>query len=184
MKAIVRITSLVALLLLTACADFYSTRPYTPYYGGFQDAYARSDIDELLRFGADFAKKTGASRAEQCRQLLGREQDASSVGVQLHLMMGRVLSEACGDIPKLLRSLDAIPPGRLPDGRVQSLVVFHTEALKRLNNLSRKQAAVERKQKTVHPTADSKNDDARILREKLEAIRAIEKNMDETGGGE
>ena len=184
MKAIVCSAALAAVSLLAGCAEFYPNRPYIPYHRGYQDPYARSDIDELLRFGEDFAKSTGPARADQCRQLLKREQDGSDAGVQLHLMIGRVLSESCGDIPKLLKALDAIPPERLADTRVRSLVAFNMAALKRLGSVSaNKRVMVEdRKQKAARPVAEVKNEDARILREKLEAIRAIEKNMDETEG--
>lgn len=183
MKAIVSSTALAALALLAGCAEFYSNRPYIPFRGAPQDPYAQSDIDELLRFGADFAKSSGAARTDQCRQLLKREQDAPDVGVQLHLMLGRVLSESCGDIPKLLTKLDAIPPDRLADARVQSLVAFNTAALKRLGTVStRRVAAEDRRPKASRPAANVKNEDARILRKKLEAIRAIERNLDETEG--
>lgn len=177
-KAISRVTTAAIVLCLAGCAEFYPNGPFVPYSMGSADPYLRSDIDELLRFGADLANRSASSRAETCRQLLKREQDAPSVGVQLHLMMGRVLSESCGDIPKLLASLDAIPPARLADHRVRSLVVFHVATLKRLGASGKKLAVNERKQKATRPAADAKSDDARILREKLDAIRAIEKNLD------
>jgi hypothetical protein len=183
MKAIFLGAALTALFLLAGCAEFFPNRIYIPYRAAPQDPYERSDIDELLRFGADFANSPSATRADRCRQLLKREQDASDVGVQLHLMIGRVLSESCGDIPKLLKALDAIPPERLADTRVRSLVAFNTAALKRLYTVpSGKRVVVEdRRPKVARPTTEVKNDDARILREKLEALRAIERKMDESG---
>ncbi len=102
-------------------------------------------------------------------------------------MVGRLLSDACGDIPKILNGVDSIPPGSLSDERMQKLVAIHTEALKRLQNVSRKLGSLERKQKTSNlywnrkiPDG-SKKDETRLLREKLEAIRSMEKHLDESG---
>lgn len=183
-KAISHIATSVVILCLAGCAEFYPSRPFVPYHGFSQDPYMRSDIDELLRFGAHFAQGNASLRSETCRLLLKREQDPPSLGVQLHLMMGRVLSETCGDIPKLLASLGSIPAERLPDDRVRSLVVFNTAVLKRLGTPAKRLAVDERKQKATRSAPDPKSDDARILREKLDAIRAIEKNLDETDGGD
>ena len=105
----------------------------------------------------------------------------------MHLMVGRLLSDACGDIPRILDGVDSIPPGSLSDERMQKFVAIHTEALKRLQNVSRKSGSVERKQKTVQSvpeskeTKGSKKNETRLLREKLEAIRSMEKHLDESG---
>jgi hypothetical protein len=70
---------------------------------------------------------------------------------------------------------------------MQRLVAIHTEALKRLQNVSRKPGTLEHKQKTVQSvpeskdTSESKKDENRLLREKLEAIRSMEKHLDESG---
>jgi hypothetical protein len=58
-----------------------------------------------------------------------------------------------------------------------------------MNYPSRKSGSTERKQKTVQSvpeskgTNGSKKDETRLLREKLEAIRSMEKQLDESGGG-
>jgi len=155
------------------------------------DTYAQSDLNELLSFGEDFSNQSSARRADICRTLLNRQKEAPGEGVQLHLMMGRLLSDACGDIPKIVAGVESIPPRNLPDDPVRSLVAIQTEALKRMNHASRRLGAFEHKQKSVQVVLESKEpkeskgakkDEARLLREKLEAIRAMEKKLDETSG--
>jgi hypothetical protein len=189
MKILVRGTVLMGLLLLTGCADYPGNWYRASYYSPSNDAYSRSDIDELLGFGAAFANKSGAGRAEECRRLLKAYQRNPNVGVRLHLLIARTLSEACGDATKILASVGGIAPERMPDGRVQNLIAIHMEMLRHTGSQPRKSAAAERKpdrKSTAGHAPDSKpgskddsaTDEARILREKLEAIRAIEKSMD------
>jgi hypothetical protein len=182
----IRNTSLaLSLLLLSGCAEFNAG--YNGYPDRYNDPYAQSDFDELLAFGANMAKTPSSSRADVCRTLLKRQKDSSGPGVQLHLMVGRLLSDSCGDISRILNGVSAIPPGNLPDERMQRLVAIHTEALKRLQNASRKTGTVERKQKSLQSAPESKdtngsnNNETRLLREKLEAIRSMEKHLDESG---
>ncbi|MGZ8238965.1 MAG: hypothetical protein ACXW00_10195 [Methylobacter sp.] len=190
LPSIQKINLALSLLLLTGCADFNAgwNGYQDPYYS---DPYAQSDFDELLAFGANMSKISSTSRAEVCRTLLKRQKNPPGAGIYLHLMVGRLLSDTCGDIPKILSGLNAIPPGSLHDERMQRFVAIHTEALKRLQNVSRKVGTLERKQKSVQSvldskdtneskdTAGSKKDETRLLREKLEAIRSMEKHLDE-----
>lgn len=175
----------LSLLLLTGCAEFNSG--WNGYPDHYNDPYMQSDFDELLAFGANMAKTSSSSRADACRTLLKRQKDSSGPGVQLHLMVGRLLSDSCGDISRILNGLNTIPPGSLPDERMQRLVAIHTEALKRLQNVSRKTGTVERKQKSVQSAPEPKDtngsnkNETRLLREKLEAIRSMEKQLDESG---
>ncbi|MGZ8160905.1 MAG: hypothetical protein ACXWT1_19330 [Methylobacter sp.] len=189
-----KISGALSLLLLTGCAEFNTGwNAYPNQYAS--DPYAQSDFDELLAFGANMANISSSSRSEVCRLLLNRQNGPPGTGVWLHLMVGRLLSDSCGDIPRILDGINTIPPGSLPDQRLQKLVDIHTETLKRMNTVSRKSASVSRKQKTVKSmqetkestgpkeSTESKNDETRLLREKLEAIRSMEKHMDESGGG-
>ncbi|MGX2041773.1 hypothetical protein ACWJKU_16825 [Methylocaldum sp. MU1018] len=201
MKMLVRSTILTGLSVLAGCAEFSPDRYSASYYTPSYDAYSRSDLDELLGFGAAFANKTGVARAEECRRMLRQFQKNPDVGVRLHLLIARTLSDACGDATKILASVGGISPESLPDGRVQNLVAIQMETLKRAGSLARRSAAADRrpdrKQAACAPDSkpvsktDSPKDEARILREKLEAIRAIEKSMDAPeadaqpdGGGE
>jgi hypothetical protein len=186
-----KINLALSLLLLTGCAEFNSG--WNAYPDRYNDPYAQSDFDELLAFGANMAKISPSSRADVCHTLLKRQKNPPGAGINLHLMVGRLLSDACGDIPKILSGVNAIPPGNMPDERMQRFVALHTEALKRLQNVSRKVGTLERKQKSVQSvldskdtneskdTAGSKKDETRLLREKLEAIRSMEKHLDESG---
>ncbi|WP_374089811.1 hypothetical protein [Methylomicrobium lacus] len=179
-------------LLLTGCAEFNSGsgwNAYTPTYYNYNDPYSQSDFDELLGFGATMANISPSSRAETCRLILKRQKDSRSSreGIQLHLMVGRLLSDACGDIPRILNGVGSIS-GRLNDDRTRKLVAIHTEALKRMSNQPRRLGTVERKHKTVpdelepKESTGSKKDENRLLREKLEAIRSMEKQMDQSDG--
>jgi hypothetical protein len=135
------------------------------------------------------ANMNAASRSELCRSLLKRQKESPGPGIQLHLMVGRLLSDACGDIPKVLDGVASIPAGYLNDERMTRLVATDTEALKRMNSLSKKLVSVESKQKTVQTvqepkeTSGTKKDENRLLREKLDAIRSMEKQLDESGEG-
>lgn len=128
-----------------------------------------------------------ASRAKVCRLLLKSQNEASGTGIQLRLMVGRLLSDACGDITGILDAVGAIPPDSLPDERMRRFVAIHTETLKRLQTVSRKTGSLERKQKEVQSVPEPKEvkeprkDETRLLREKLEAIRSMEKHLDESG---
>lgn len=189
-----RKTSLaLSLLLLTGCADFNvgwneTSNPYS------SDPYTQSDFDELLAFGANMANIPASSRVEVCRILLNRQNGSQGPGVWLHLMVGRLLSDSCGEITRILDGIHAIPPGSLSDQRLQKLIDLHAETLKRMNTVSRKSATVSRKSKAAKSvqeakdlsapknTPEAQNDEARLLREKLEAIRSMEKHLDESDG--
>lgn len=164
----------LSLLLLAGCAQLNSG--WNGYGGGYYDSYAQSDADELLDFGANMARIAPSARAKICRTLLKRQRNSAGTGLDLHLMVGRLLSDACGDIPRILKGVNAIPPGRMYDERIQKLVAIHTEALKRLQAASRKTGSLERKQKSEPESSD----ESRLLREKLEAIRSMEKHLDES----
>jgi hypothetical protein len=182
-----RIISLaLSLLLLAGCAEFNSG--WNGQSDHYYDSYAQSDFDELLDFGANMAKISSSSRAEVCRTLLQkRQKNSPGAAIKLHLMIGRLLSDTCGEIPKILDGVASIPSGSMPDERMQRLVAINTEALKRMYNMSRKLGSLEHKQKTVQsvleskPVTGSKNNETQLLREKLEAIRSMEKHLDESG---
>jgi hypothetical protein len=182
------------LLLMAGCAQVKPDQGQ-PGEKRPEDAYARSDLDELLDFGASLGSKPAPARAEVCRALLNRQREVPGTGVQGHVLTARLLSDACDDIPKILEGVDAIPLDGLPDERVRRLVSAQREALKRLQGLSKKLAVLEHKQKSLQSlleskvaktpskARDAKDGEARLLRNKLEAIRAMEQKMDETGGG-
>ncbi len=193
-----RLTSLaLSVLLLTGCAEFNSTfnpdskldsnRPVDPY--------AQADLDELLNFGDNLANIPSSSRAEVCSTLVKRQKDYPGTGIKLHLLIGRLFSDSCGDIAEILNGVASIPPGSI-DNKVQKLVSIEVEALKRFNSAPVKKCSTQkRKQKSAKSTSNKKdsavsrepsesnNDEARLLREKLEAIRSMEKHLDETDGG-
>ncbi len=175
----------LSLMLLTGCAGL------NPDWNGTSnrnnDPYAQSDFDELLAFGSNMAKISSSSRADVCRTLVKRQKNPPGAGIHLHLMVGRLVSDTCGDIPKILDGINSIPPGSIHDERMQRLIAIDTEALKHLQNVSKKIGTLEHKQKSVQSVLDSKDtngskkNETRLLREKLEAIRSMEKHLDESG---
>ena len=184
-----RLLSLITFfILLTGCAGFnsaYSDRDAANRY----DPYAQSGIDELLAFGASMAGMSEAARADLCKSLLNTQNISPSEGKQLHLMVGRLLSESCGDIPKILDGVHAISPSYASDERVQRLIAIDTQILTRMQNPSKKSSVTEQKQKKLKTAIESKEpqepkkDETRLLREKLDAIRSMEKQMDESVDG-
>jgi len=181
-----KISLVLSLLLLTGCAEF--TTGWEGDSNRNIDPYTQSDFDELLAFGANMANIPPSSRTKVCRTLLKRQNDSAGIGVQLHLMVGRLLSDACGDIPAILDGVGSIPYASLSDERMQKLVAIDKEILKRMQNVPKKSGSVERKSKKIQSvpepkqTKGSNNNETRLLREKLEAIRSMEKHLDESGG--
>jgi hypothetical protein len=178
------INAALCVLLLSGCAPYHSHWHGYPR-SHYNDPYAQSDIDELLQFGATMSRISPSSRAETCRILLKRQKDSPTpiAGVQIHLMLGRLFSESCGDIPKILQGVDSIPSRQLYDEQTQQLIAINREALKQLDAQPRKTVFLERKNKTIaEPEAQavpgSAKDENLLLREKLEAIRSMEKKMD------
>jgi hypothetical protein len=175
----------LSLMLLTGCAGLNPDLNENLNHNN--DPYAQSDFDKLLAFGANMAKISPPERADVCRTLLKRQKNPPGAEIHLHLMVGRLLSDACGDIPKILDAIAAIPAGTLSDERMQQLIAINTETLKRLQNVSKKIGSLEHKHKSVQSvleskdTIGSKKNEARLLREKLEAIRSMEKHLDESG---
>jgi hypothetical protein len=181
----IRLITLASVLsLITGCTQLGSG-----FRGGFlnnyNDPYTRSDYDELLVFGDNMTNMSASSRAEVCRSLTRRQKESHDPGIQLHLMVGRLLSDSCGSIPKILKGVDTIPPGYLSDSRLRRFVSINTEALKRMNNGARRSGSVDSRQKKSQTASESngsrgsKKDENRLLREKLEAIRSMEKQLDE-----
>lgn len=177
-----RFISLIFILALMAgCAQNYSG-----FWQNRYDPYTEIDFDELLSFGANMANVQAASRAELCRALLMRHRGPQDAGIQLYLMVGRLLSDSCGSIPKILEGVNAIPAYKLSDARLHSLISINTEALKRMELAPRRQSNNESQSSRVQNPKDSKGakqDENRLLREKLEAIRAMEKQLDESSNG-
>jgi hypothetical protein len=144
------------------------------------------DLDELLSFSEKMSNMNPSARNEQCKSLLKYQSESNGTGILLHIMIGRLLSDTCGDVAKLLESIAAINHEQITDAKVAKLISIDTEILKRQLNISKKLVAQERKQKSMQnvldskATSTSKKDESQLLREKLEAIRTMEKQFDET----
>ena len=199
-----KISLALSLLLITGCAQFNLNGQEDQVLN--RDPYSKSNFDELLAFGANMSNLPPLSRSEVCSTLLKHQKDSPSAGIKLHLMMGRLFSDVCGNIPEILDGVDSITHGSLSDDRVQKLVSIYTEALKRLHDVSIKLDSLERKYKKLQFSLESKkvssskkiinkpkkdvkdleeptDDQSQLLREKLEAIRSMEKHLDESDNG-
>ncbi len=176
----------LSILLFAGCTEVDSNlRERPPAAAAVPTVH--SDFDDLLDFGANLAAMNAQGRSETCRNLLKRHKEAPDKTITLQLMTGRMMSDACGDISKILDELADIPPEGYVDDRTRRLVAIHTEALKRINSANKTIGSLERKQKSVQNVLDakettgSKKTESHLLREKLEAIRSMEKQLDETG---
>lgn len=159
--------------------------PPAPYV----DPYDRTELDEVLGYAESFARRSAPARVEECRTLLRRRTESPGPGVELRLLFGRLLSDACGDIPSLQKGLAALPPAALRDENLRRLVAVQTEVLKALQGASksghsvRKRVVVVRRpaKPAVCPQPSAPSDEAKILREKLDEIRSIEHGIDHAG---
>ena len=178
---------LVCLLLLFGCTPYNSRYDgdYDRYEGHPSEASGESNADELLGFGARMSKMSASSKTKECRNLLKRQNKNPGTETQLRLMVGRLHSDSCGDISKILSGVNSIPKGRLSQS-TQHLIAIHTVALKHLNALSKKFGLLgcnkynEASNSEQIDVKGSNKNETRLLREKLEAIRAMEKHLDDS----
>lgn len=164
-----RILILCLLMSLGGCGGNYYSRDR--YYGS--DSV---DVDDLLRFQASFADKSPVARAEECRRMLKYQKQSPKPDWILRLMIGRPLSESCGEPAWLVRKFEALRSKRYLGRMTEGLANYQIKVLQRLCSSGR----TEKDETTIKP---SKND-AKLLRDKLEAIRTMEKAMDERKAGE
>lgn len=219
----------IILLLMTGCA---AKKHVTVQEAPRGDPYSREDLDELLDFGTKLAQKTPAERADVCRELLKRPVETGGTALELHRMIGGLLSDDCGDFKEIQEKIEKIPLSSLKDERVRRLVAMQSETLKRMAALTDRLDILKRKQKSLksllgkvskpsavnsqqkispvtsqtkesakqststreakaQPKKSSKPESAtpaqsgddRLLRDKLEAIRDMERKLDAAGDG-
>lgn len=168
-------------LIITGCISFNSDHknklPPPP------DPYSKSGVNTLLAFGANMANMSEASQSELCKSLLESQQTAPSDSVQLRLMVGRLLTGSCGDIPKILEDIDAIKPHYISDENLLRFITLNTQVLTHMHTQAVKLDNIEHDQQKVKSILNSKGEkkkETRLLREKLEAIRSMEKQLDES----
>ncbi len=177
----------LATLLLSGCAKVNTNLNESPPPITVQNV--QSDFDDFLFFGVNMAKSSPTARTEICRSLQKRQKSSPDDAIQLQIMLGRLLSDTCGEVPKILDGISTIQPEVFSDERMQKMFIIQTEALKRLlpPAAPKKNVTSERKQKTdksgteAKEVSGAKKTEADLLREKLEAIRSMEKHLDESG---
>lgn len=180
--------SIFLILMLPGCAEYFSSQPVKTT--AQQNApYSQSTIDDLLAFGASMTTMPDSSRADLCISLVDSQKNAALNSVQLQLMVGRLLSDACGDIPKIVEEVEAIEPKYASDDRLQRLISINLQALKRMHKLEHKKRVEMRKSKKAKMIVEPKGvtepsqNEADFLRKKLEAIRSIDKQMNDNLDG-
>lgn len=179
---------LLITFLLLGCSRFNSSHPSIIPAPEMMatTTYTKSTIDELLDICADMAKLSASSRAEKCKSLLASQQTTNNDRVQLQLMVGRLLSEDCGEIPKRLEEIEHLKISYASDNKLQKLLLLHEQVLITMQNQTQKMATLEHKRHKVKTdletkeALESKDNETRLLREKLEAIRSMEKQLDES----
>lgn len=170
-------------VLLSGCAEL--SPGWNRYRPNYPNSASQLDFDELLTFGNNLANSTSSARTKICRTLLKHQKATRDPSVTLHLMVARLLSDSCGDITRLIEDVRAIPTSSLPDTRFEKLIAIDVETLKRMNGQTKKTVSLECRQKSNSAVGMPKNShgnnksENNLLREKLEAIRAMEKKMDE-----
>jgi hypothetical protein len=174
------------LLGLTSCAEFNAENTQAKDIKPQPVVPTPSYFDNLLDFSFKVSTLSPTARTELCKSLLKRQKEASNVDIQIQLTIARLFSDSCGDIPKLLDALNTSTANSPVDEQTQKLLGVSVELLKRLNTTSKSLTILERKQKSLQMLLDSKGkeepnntkNDAKLLRDKLEAIRAMEKQLD------
>ncbi|WP_139556988.1 hypothetical protein [Methylotetracoccus oryzae] len=184
-----RTLSLIGLLALLGSAC--STRPVQPEplaaparpvaKQAPATPHERIDSDELLRFGAHLAQATPPERKTLCRDLLKREREHADPVLQLKLMVGRTLSRSCGDIAAVLKWVSGIPSDHIAEDRLRWLIARDSAVLREMRRLERAASQAPRTRRSARvqgrPTQAQQDETAR-LRQKLEEIRAIERQLD------
>lgn len=185
-----RFLSLLAIVgLLSGCSLFESEIKESPIMAPVTPPAENSELDELLIFGADLAGKSVAARAEACHSLLKRQKESPMASLQMQLSIGRQLSDACGDIPKIIEGVAGVIKDYQADEALQNFLTIQIEALKHLNAQSKKLGLLERRQKNLKTLIESKEhaitktQESHLLRDKLKAIRVMEKQMDDGSEG-
>ncbi len=180
-----RAAVLIMILMLSGCSEVTPPPDSRP---NSQPEPTLSHFDKLLSFGAAMSAMSDTSRTELCKSLNNTQQLLYSDDVQLQLMVGRLLSDACGSIPKILEGIQTLNPAYASDERMQKLIAIHTQILSRIQQAKKASPA---KQKKGKPATESKEevktkemiesnpDETHLLRKKLEAIRSMEKQLDE-----
>ena len=162
----------------------------------------KSEFEELLDFAANLAGMPPLARTDACRSLLKNQKEHPGPFLQLRLLVGRLYADNCGEIAKILEGVNAIPAQALAEPRLHKLVASYREALKRMVTTTKKTSVnfVERKQKAVEKPVEKNSDventpepkavvkeqkgsESSLLRNKLEAIRTMEKQFDENRDG-
>lgn len=188
-------SALLASILLCGCTG-HATGPQPRKAQSYN--YAQGDLDELLTFGSDLVGMNETELADICREMRRRENLPALAGgaLVLHQMLGQLRYDKCADHDSLVARVDSFLLESLPDFRARQLVVMQAGLLRRqkpspatapvksapagARNRTRKAAP---RPKTAAPVSvpapqPGQQAEAPLLRQKLEAIRAMEQQMD------
>lgn len=182
--ATLRTLTIASPLLLNACAHFGAgpeeKQPECP-----PPPKQSAKFDSLMTFAIDTGKMPPPARAELCRGLAKRQKDTPDPNTLMQLLVARTLSDSCGDIGKLLDQANAIPASAYDDDKLRQFVGLQIEVLRNQQFIGKRLNSLEKKKKKLlgeKDGGDTGNNETRLLREKLDAIRSMEKQLD--GGGD
>jgi len=171
-----------ALLLLSGCSHF-KFGAEDPVPECVQPPKVASKLENLLSLANDMNKMPAAARTVFCHNLVKRQQESPSQELLLQQAVGRTLSDACGDISKLLDQTNALTPS-LDEEPLRQFVGLQQEVLKNMLATSKRLSSQGKMKKKKPNSPDSKDstepvsEETRLLREKLDAIRSMEKQLD------
>jgi hypothetical protein len=151
--------------------------------------YTRTDLNELLRFAAEFAELSPSARVAECRHLRQLQQTESSLGARLRLLVARSPAGACAGIGESTAITEAAL-AEANDESLKSFLIYHKTLLARFAR------EVERRKLLEKRIAQARASDLKaarrlqlqerelqILQKKLEALKVIEQGLGEPNDG-
>ena len=151
--------------------------------------YATTKVEDLVRFGAGFARLPADARWAECRRLERRRKLDPRLGIRLRLLLARTIAN-CGDLGESLGNLKAAL-AEADDEGLKSFLAYHQAILTRLVRESERRRALERQiaQTRASETKTtrrlrSQERELKTLQDKLEALKAIEQDLGKPSDGQ
>jgi hypothetical protein len=152
-------------------------------------ADAGINLDELVRFGAEFARLSTSARFAECRRLQQQRRTDPGLGVRLRLLLARTIAN-CGEVGESIAILESAL-ARIDDERLRSFLAYHKAILTRLARETERRKALDRQivQTRASETKTtrrlrSQERELKTLQEKLEALKAIEQDLGKPNDGQ
>jgi hypothetical protein len=152
--------------------------------------YSATDLDSLIRYGEDLTKMTPPERLVECQQVDRMQLSNPRMGYRLHLVLGQMLLDDCGDPGTTLQNINAVT-NEITDNRVRSWLVYVGELISRDRKEAATSAELEKQLKVVQSGKHKVHKDVKVrdnkiqtleneveeLRSKLNALKSIEQKL-------